>query len=40
MAVQQQKRRPRSALHSENIDIAHGDAKRREILEGHGLSLV
>ena len=40
MTVQKQQRRPCSSLHSENVDIAHGDAKGREILEGHGVSLV
>ena len=38
MTVQQQQRRPGAALHSENIDIAHGDAKGCEIFEGHGVS--
>jgi hypothetical protein len=40
MAVQQQQRRSGAPFHSENIDIAHGNAKGREILEGHGVSLV
>src|SRR5579864_6774955 len=40
MAMQQQQRRPISALDPENVDIARGDAKRRELLEGHGMPLV